>query len=102
VIAAGLLTFGLVKKNDKIASFSVIPSVITFGIGVFNFLDPARLGRSWAEEQPEAEMYSSAELDRLVEETDWTTAAGLWMVLVGALVTVVAGVMAGLKARAGR
>jgi hypothetical protein len=99
-IAVALLVFGLVRKNDKIASFSVIPSVITLGIGVFNFLDPARLARSWIESQPEAEGMPAAEIDAMVEGVDWSAAAGLWIVIVGALAAVVAGVMAGLKARA--
>jgi hypothetical protein len=99
-IAVALLVFGLVRKNGKIASFSAIPSLLTLGIGVFNFLDPARLARSWIESQPEAQGMPAQEIDTMVEGIDWTAAAGLWIVLVGALAGVVVGVMAGLKARA--
>jgi hypothetical protein len=98
-IAIALFVVGMVRKNDKIAAISVLPSLITLVLGLLNFLDPERLARADIESDPEAEGVPSEQIDELLKQFDFSSAAGLYIVLLGAVAALVAGVMAGLKAR---
>jgi hypothetical protein len=97
--AIALFVVGLVRKNDKIASFSALPSLITVGLALFNFLDPERLARSYVENDSQFEGATSADIDALFKEIDFSAGAGLYIVLLGAIAALVAGVMSGMKAR---
>ncbi|MEO3750652.1 hypothetical protein [Streptomyces sp. B6B3] len=98
-ITAVLLIVGMVTRKGMVAASAAVPALITFAIGLLNFLDPARLAKASAEGDEAFEGASSEEIDAMIEGIEWTTAAGLWIVLLGALAGVIAGVMAGLKAR---
>ncbi|MGP3972043.1 hypothetical protein [Streptomyces sp. 6N223] len=97
--AIALFVVGLVRRNDKIAAISVLPTLITLVFGLLNLLDSERLARADIESDPEFEGISGDELDMLLKEFDFSPGVGLYVVLLGAVVAVVAGVMAGLKAR---
>ncbi len=96
-LAIVLLVVGMVKKNAKLAAASVLPSLVTLVFGVLNFASPTRLARTYVEnEVPDA---SSEEIDGLLESFDFSPTVGLYIVLLGSVVALIAGVMVGLKAR---
>jgi hypothetical protein len=103
LVAIGLFVFGLVRKNSKIAAISVLPTLITVVIGFLNVFDPERTARSSIESEAKDAGFSGAELDQAVDEAmglyEFSPGMGLYVVVVGALVALVAGAMAGLKAR---
>jgi hypothetical protein len=101
-VAIALFVVGMVRKNDKIAAISVLPSLITLVIGVLNFLDPERLARADVESDPATEGASSEEIDAFLEAIEFSTGVGLYVVLIGTVAALVAGVMSGLKARTSR
>jgi hypothetical protein len=98
-LAAVLLIVGMVTKKGMVAASAAVPALITLIIGILNFADPARLAMASAEGDAELEGMPTEEIQAMVDAVEWTTAAGLWIVLLGALAGVIAGVMAGLKAR---
>jgi uncharacterized membrane protein (TIGR02234 family) len=98
ILAIAAFVTGMVKRNNKIAAFSLVPSLVTLVFAVLNFLDPKRLARSYAEDQVDAEV-TSEQLDQFLEGYDFSTAFGLYLVIIGVLAALAGGVMTAMKAR---
>ncbi|MDT0343237.1 hypothetical protein [Streptomyces litchfieldiae] len=98
LLAIGLFAFGLVKRNAMAAAGAAVPALIALVFAVLNVLDPERLARTYVEDEAGGQL-TGEDLDMVMESFEFSTAFGLYVVLVGALVAVGAGVFAGVKGR---
>ncbi|MGP4113911.1 hypothetical protein ACTWP5_23745 [Streptomyces sp. 4N509B] len=103
IVAIALLAFGMVRKNATLAAISVVPSLVTLIFGVLNALNSERIIRA-AVEADAPDGTPSAEIDAMVdvfsEQGELSGGIGLYMVIIGALVALVAGVLVAVKGRA--
>ncbi|MGW1991273.1 hypothetical protein [Embleya sp. NPDC001921] len=97
--AVAILFFivGVAARKPIISGIAAIPSLIAVVLGAWNIADPERLARVSVEN--ESGGISSAELDELLKNFDFSAMGGLWVVVVGAILGVLFGVLAAAKAR---
>ncbi|MES4901342.1 MULTISPECIES: hypothetical protein [unclassified Streptomyces] len=99
IVAALALGGALATKKAQIYLGGAVLSLVTAVFAVINMVDPARLVASKLESDgasaEEAEKYA----DAVVKAADISAGPGLYMVLIGALLTVVFGFLAFQKSR---
>ncbi|MGW3571437.1 Trp biosynthesis-associated membrane protein [Streptomyces sp. NPDC000941] len=102
IVAALALIGAMVTKKAQLFLGGAVLSLVTVVFGVINMVDPARLVASKLEDEgasaAEAEKYA----DQVVKAADMGAAPGLYMVLIGALLTVIFGVLGFMKSRNSR
>lgn len=101
VVAAGLLTAGLLTGRTAIGALATVPGLVVLAFGILSVIDTDRLIRAQLESQggnPTAE-----QLDRAVETAramvDVSPSIGLWAVLLGGVAMAVCPVIVGLTPR---
>ncbi|MEU8139570.1 hypothetical protein [Streptodolium elevatio] len=95
LLAAALFVGGVVARKAVVSAAAAVPALVALVFGILNVADAERLPT----QKLEGEGASSAEISEGLEMFDISTSFGVYVVLVGALVAVVAGVMAFLKGR---
>lgn len=103
IVAALALVGALVAKKAQLYLGGAILSLVTAVFAVINMADPARLVAQKLESDEGA---SAAEAEKAAEQVvkiaDISAGPGLYMVLIGALLTVVFGVLGFMKSRDSR
>lgn len=102
LLTVALFAAGAFLRKTPLSLAGGATALIALVFGVLNFLDPERLARQSleseiadsGEEAPPSEM-----IDELLGQFDFSTGAGLYLVLLGSLVAVGSAVFAGLQLR---
>ncbi|MEU5028814.1 Trp biosynthesis-associated membrane protein [Streptomyces milbemycinicus] len=102
IVAALALVGALVAKKAQLYVGGAILSLVTVVFGVLNMVDPARLVAAKLEDEGASSAEAEKYADQLVDAADISAGPGLYMVLIGALLTVVFGVLGFMKSRNSR
>ncbi|MEU5103016.1 MULTISPECIES: hypothetical protein [unclassified Streptomyces] len=102
IVAALVLVGALVAKKAPLYLGGAVLSLVTAVFAVINMADPARLVAAKAEDEGVAADQAEKAAEQLVKQLDISAGPGLYMVLIGALLTVVFGVLGFMKSRNSR
>lgn len=97
IVAAALFVGGVFARKAVVSAAAALPALVALVFGVLNLADNERLPAAWAED----EGASSAEAEAFAKSIDVSTQFGLYLVLLGALVAVGAGIAVYLQGRRG-
>ncbi|GCD96819.1 hypothetical protein [Embleya hyalina] len=97
VVAMVLFIVGVVARKPIISGSAAVPSLVAVVFGAWNIANPERLARVSIED--ESGGMSSTELDGLLQQFDFSAMGGLWIVVAGAALGVLFGVLAAAKTR---
>lgn len=95
LLAAALFVGGVVARKAVISAAAAVPALVALIFGVLNMVDSERLPTQKLEE----EGAPSAEITEALKMFEISSAFGVYVVVLGALIAVAAGVMAFLKGR---
>ncbi|KAK1181182.1 hypothetical protein B7755_025425 [Streptomyces sp. NBS 14/10] len=103
IVAALALVGALVTKKAALYLGGAILSLVTAVFAVINMADPARLvAAKFVDEEKVSDSVAEKAAESAVKQLDITAGPGLYMVLIGALLTVVFGVLGFMKSRNSR
>ncbi|MFD8380750.1 hypothetical protein ACFV2X_19730 [Streptomyces sp. NPDC059679] len=102
IVAALALVGALVTKKAALYVGGAVLSLVTVVFAVLNMADPARLVAAKAEDEGASAEQAEKFADEAVKQLDISAGPGLYMVLIGALLTVVFGVLGFMKSRNSR
>jgi len=95
IVAIALFLAGVFMQKAILSASAAVPSLVALIVAVLNIADTERLVKAKLED----EGASSSQAEQLAKAFDTSPSFGLYLVLIGALVAVAAGVMAFLQTR---
>jgi hypothetical protein len=103
IVAALALAAALATKKAPLYLGGAVLSLVTAVFAVINIADPARLvAAKFVDEEKVSDSVAEKAADEAVKQLDISAGPGLYMVLIGALLTVVFGVLGFMKSRNSR
>ncbi|MDW6061895.1 Trp biosynthesis-associated membrane protein [Streptomyces sp. FXJ1.4098] len=102
IVAALALIGAMVTKKALLYLGGAVLSLVTVVFAVINMVDPARLVAAKLESEGASSAEAEKYAEQVVKAADFSAGPGLYMVLIGALLTVVFGVLGFMKSRNSR
>ncbi|MFI0733362.1 hypothetical protein ACH4S9_30780 [Streptomyces sp. NPDC021225] len=103
VVAALVLVGAMVAKKAPLYLGAAILSLVTAVFAVINMADPARLvAQKYMDEENVSDSMAEKAAEEAVKQLDISAGPGLYMVLIGAALTIVFGVLGFMKSRNSR